>query len=98
MSVKSYLSAVRHAQITARFPDPFKNADLSRLECILKGLKRQQAHRGTPANPRLPITPDILRSLKQLWDPRASDLDTASFYAAASSCASPNMPMTLAVT
>ena len=32
-------------------------------------LKYQQACQGTPAKPRLPITPDILRSLKQLWDP-----------------------------
>ena len=28
-SVKSYLSAVRHTQITAGFHDPFRNADLS---------------------------------------------------------------------
>ena len=41
-SIKSYLSAVRHAQITAGFPDPFSGTDLSRLECVLKGLKRQQ--------------------------------------------------------
>lgn len=82
VSVKSYLSAVRHAQIAGGFPDPFKNADLSRLECVLKGLKRQQAHRRTPTNPRLPITPDILRSLKQLWDPKAGDLDTAMLWAA----------------
>ena len=81
-TVKSYLSAVRHAQITAGFHDPFKNADLSRLECVLKGLKRQQACQGTPSKPRLPITPDILRRLKQLWDPKASNQDVAMLWAA----------------
>ena len=81
-SAKSYLSAVRHAQITAGFQDPFRNADLSRLECVLKGLKRQQACQGTPAKTRLPITPDILRSLKQLWDPSASNQDVAMLWAA----------------
>ena len=81
-SIKSYLSAVRHAQITAGFPDPFSGTDLSRLECVLKGLKRQQAYRGAPTKPRLPITPTILHRLKQLWNPRASEPDIAMLWAA----------------
>ena len=80
-SVKTYLSAIRHAQISAGFPDPFKNTDLSRLEFILKGLKRQQAYQGTPSKTCLPITPDILGRLKRLWDSRASDPEIAMLWA-----------------
>ena len=81
-SVKTYLSAVRHAQISAGFPDPFNNTDLSRLELVLKGLKRQQAYQGAPTKSRMPITPDILRSLKRLWDPKAANTEIAMLWAA----------------
>ena len=81
-SIKSYLSAVRHAQITAGFPDPLNGIDLSRLEYVLKGLKRQQACQGAPGKSRLPITPDILRSLRRLWNSRAGELDIAMLRAA----------------
>ena len=80
-SVKKYLSAIRHAQISAGFPDPFKNTDLSKLEFILKDLKRQQAYQGTPSKTCLPVTPDILGRLKRLWDSRASDPEIAMLWA-----------------
>ena len=81
-SVKTYLSAVSHAQISAGFLDPFNNTDLSRLEFVLKGLKCQQAYQGAPTKSRMPITPDILRSLKRLWDPKAANTEIAMLWAA----------------
>ena len=80
--VKTYLSAVRHAKISAGFPDPFNNSDLSRLEFVLKGLKRQQVYQGARTKSRMPITPDILRSLKRLWDPKAANTEIAMLWAA----------------
>ena len=38
---------------------------LPRFELVVRGLKREQA--GTPAKPRLPITPVILRQVRAVW-------------------------------
>ena len=63
-SIKCYLSALRYAQIANGFPDPRIGSDHPRLECILRGIKRSQASANPPARSRLPITPDILSSIR----------------------------------
>jgi len=58
-TIKSYLAAVRHAQISLGLGDP-RMGDMPRLEYVIKGIKRSTAH---PARKRLPIAPDILLKL-----------------------------------
>ena len=58
-TVKSYLSAIRHFHITAGHGDPFTPGAFPRLQYVVRGIK--QAPR-QPARPRLPITPQLLRS------------------------------------
>ena len=64
-SVKCYLSAVRHLQITDGFTDPYRS-DMPRLNYVMKGIKRVQGENGmNRPNPRLPITPDILKQVER---------------------------------
>ncbi len=60
-TIKCYLSALCHAQISNGFPDPRIGLDHPKLECILRGIKRSQATSSSvPKRTPLPITPDIL--------------------------------------
>ena len=62
-SIKGYLSAVQRMQIVFGLGDPFV-ASWPLLECTLQGIKLGQAKRSTTrSQPRLPITPAILRLL-----------------------------------
>ena len=63
-TVKSYQSAVRHAQIAQGLGDPRISA-MPRLEYIIKDLKRCTA--STSTTNRLPKTAQILRAIKQVW-------------------------------
>lgn len=64
-TVKSYLSAVRHMQISQGLDDP-RISGMPRLELVIRGMKRMQA--GLPSKPRLPITPAILRRIRAEWE------------------------------
>ena len=63
-TVKAYLSAVRHLQVSQGLGDP-QMSSMPRLELVVRGLKREQA--GAPSKPRLPITPAILRQIHNYW-------------------------------
>ena len=56
-SLKSYLSSLRHMQISYGLEDPF-TASMPRLEQVVKGIKVNQGRQGrnTP-NQKLPVTP-----------------------------------------
>ena len=56
-TVKSYLSAARHTQISLGFGDP-NVTGIPQLEFVVKGMKKGTATRQSQA--RLPITPEIL--------------------------------------
>ena len=62
--VKSYLAAVRHAQIAIGLGDPWIGAMLQ-LEYVLKGLRRRAS--GRQCRIWLPNTLNILRKLKGVW-------------------------------
>ena len=83
-SIKTYMSAVRHLQIRAGFPDPFAaTVQMPRLEYVLRGVKRSEAEKGLVS---LPITPHILR---QLWEVRAPEgqlRNTKLIWAASTLC------------
>ena len=83
-TIKAYLSAIRHLQITEGLSDPFK-AEMPRLDYVMRGIKRVQGEKGLYSqNPRLPITPDILRKLKAVWSPSASQYQETMLWAASS--------------
>lgn len=63
-TIRSYLSAVRHLQISQGMPDPSLSG-FCQLEYVLKGIRRGGA--ALPKRHRLPITPDILRLIHQKW-------------------------------
>ena len=64
-TIRTYLAAVRHAQIVRGFPEPREQSSLPRLRLLQNGVRRDRAESGraTP-RPRLPITPPILRRMR----------------------------------
>ena len=82
-SVKSYLAAIRHAQISLSLGDP-RITSMPKLEYVVKGLRRKAA--GRAVRPRLPITPTILRSLKNVWEQLPSREDAVMLWGAACLC------------
>ena len=66
-SVRSYLSAARHLQISAGLPDPTMMSSFPRLAYVLKGMKRSCAT-SKPQRQRLPITPQIFSLLLSTWN------------------------------
>ena len=82
-TVKSYLSAVRHMQISQGMGDP-NMGSMPRLELVVRGLKRDQA--GQPKKTRLPITPTILKKIKQKWQVHGTEWDYIMLWAAVCLC------------
>ena len=79
-TIKVYLSALRHLQISQGQGDPFLPGAFPRLEYILKGIKHMPAAQSKDT--RLLITPAILRRLHGLWSPQAHDPDVMLMWAA----------------
>lgn len=84
-SIKGYLSAVRHLQISQGHPDP-SIATMPKLEGVIKGIKSTQAKSGTPKKNRLPITPAILNSIRLQWQGEGPSQDQVMLWAAATLC------------
>lgn len=82
-TVKSYLSAIRYAQISLGLQAP-NMSSMVQLEYVLKGLKRQAGSRRS--HTRLPITPRILLQLKAAWSSQLSPFDADMLWAAATMC------------
>ena len=67
-SIKGYLSAIRHLQITRLGYDP-RFSDMAVLQYVLQGIKRAQAITGShPTRTRLPITANVMRVLRCSWE------------------------------
>ena len=62
--MKSYLAAIRHAQIARGLGDP-NIAGMPRLEYIVKGVRRKVT--GSNTHTRLPVMPEILRAIREVW-------------------------------
>lgn len=82
-TVKSYLSAVRYAQIACGLGDP-RLSTMPRLEYVTKGLRRQSG-RGAGVR-RLPITPQILLQLQSVWQSHPVPSDAVMLWAASCMC------------
>ncbi len=79
-TIKSYLAAIRHCQISKGMGNPGINV-MPQLEYLLKGVKRL-APRGTRR--RLPITPEILEKLRGHWLKAPTNRDARMLWAASS--------------
>ena len=86
-TLKTYLAGIRHAQIIRGLPEP-GSASLKRLRLLQSGVARERAFRlGGPARQHLPITPQLLGKILQVWAAGSiSEHDEAMFSAAASLC------------
>ena len=86
-TIKTYLAAVRHAQIVRGLPE-IRQGALPRLQLVQTGVRRERAYGGPPPKPRLPITTVILRKMRAVWQPGApsSRYDNVMMWAAAVSC------------
>ena len=81
-TIKSYLAAVRHAQISLGLGDP-KMCDIPQLKYVIKGIKR---YTGQQTRTRLPITPDLMRNLRCYWRSNHTERDYIMLWAAACMC------------
>ena len=78
-TIRGYLSAVRHLQIMNGFPDPAISS-LCRLNYALQGIRREDPLRHRL--PRLPITPQLLRRIFQVWSSDTVSFDRIMLWAA----------------
>ena len=86
-SIKTYLSGIRHMQITLGLPEPRAFSSLPRLRLVQAGIQRSYREQTSqPSRVRLPITPAILRSMRSTLESRATDPDTIMVWAAAVLC------------
>ena len=81
-TIHTYLSGVRQIQIAHGFPDP-KFDNMPRLCQILRGVKVVAGLQGRSKRIRLPITPSVLRKMKQIWVDGEEDFDKVMLWAAA---------------
>ena len=81
-SIKAYLSGLRFTQIHQGMDTPFQLA-MPRLEYALLGIKRVQARQAEPPKQRLPVTIEIMRSLKSAWMSPCPTPDRLMLWAAA---------------
>ena len=85
-SIKGYLSAIRRLQIVRGLGDPFA-ASWPLLEYTLRGIKLRQAKdKRSRAKKRLPITPDILGKLREVWGKEAHCADNIMLWAVCCMC------------
>ena len=84
-TIKVYLSAIRHLHIENHMSDPHM-ASMARLEQVVKGVKRDQAHKLPNQRTRLPITADLMRQMKAILMKDCKDEDNIMLWAAMSLC------------
>ena len=81
-SIKSYLAAVRYSQVCRGLGDP-GIVTSSQLEYVMKGIKRSSSQSMISC---LPVTPDILRDLKQAWQEMDNKWEAKLLLAASCLC------------
>ena len=72
--------------VVGGFPEPRAQSSLPRLRLVQSGARRDRAQTGQPpSRTRLPITPPILRRMRESWT-GDGDGDDVMLWAAALSC------------
>lgn len=85
-TIRTYLAAIRHAQIARGLPE-MRQGGLPRLQLVQTGIRRERALQGTQQMAaRLPITTDVLRRLHSVWLTGPVRHDNAMMWAASSAC------------
>ena len=84
-TIKVYLSAVRHLHLAMNYADP-NIGEMARLEQVIKGAKREYVKRNPDKRERLPITPDLLCRMKDIWSREAEKFDNVMIWAACCLC------------
>ena len=87
-TVRTYLAAIRHAQIIRGYLAP-RESSLPRLQLVQNGVRRDPALSGQQrATIRLPITPAILRRMRPsaLQNPSTTSYQETMLWAAATMC------------
>ncbi len=84
-TIKCYFSALRRLQLSHNYPDPMISS-FPKLECVVKGIKREQAHKKGETPKRLPITIEILQKLRVFFEARSHETDAFMLWAAVTTC------------
>ena len=80
-TIKCYLSAIRHLQISSGLNNPFAGNPWPRLDYVMRGIKKHQAELLSGQQSRLTITPDIPSNIKKVWDTTSSEHNTVMLWA-----------------
>ena len=80
-TIKAYLSAVCFLHIEEQKPDPFLPS-LTRLQYVLRGVKRCESQEARPPKERLPISPNLLKCMKKVWNSDVSIPNRRMLWAA----------------
>lgn len=80
-SIKVYLSAVRNLHVSMGLHEEFSKQLTPRLELVLKGIKKEKARDAPPAS-RLPVTIEIMKSIKAVLESNAAHYDNVLLWAA----------------
>jgi len=80
-SIKVYLSAVRNLHVTAGQHDAYSKALTPRLELVLKGIKKESS-KYHPPYVRLPVTLDIMQSIRRVLGAAPEAHDNILMWAA----------------
>ena len=75
------MSAVRFLHIAEQKPDPFLPS-LTRLQYVLCGVKRCEGQEGRLSKERLPISPNLLKAIKGVWNSDHTTPNRAMLWAA----------------
>jgi len=83
-TMKSYMTGVRHLHISEGHGDPFLAGlhRLHRLHYVLCDVKHAERMARVTKRERRPITHDLLRKIKGMWDHRAHEADVVMLWAA----------------
>ena len=81
-TIKTYLAGIRYLHIRSGLQEPFHGVHMPRLEYTTRGIKRFQAQSMTGGRTRLPITPPIMRQMKEVWLSTAMGSETKMVWAA----------------
>ena len=85
-TIKCYLSAIRHLQISSNMGDPHISC-MPKLEHVLRGIKNEQSKRAKETSkPRLSMTPSILLKFRSVWEENPGNYDHIMLWAACCTC------------
>ena len=80
-TIKAYLSGVRFLHIAENQADPFQQV-MNKLHYVLRGVKWMESEGAMASRPRLSMSPNLLRKIKQVWEGDNMPPDAPMLWAA----------------